>query len=213
MKYMRFYLCIIFILSMVTSCDRTDCLDKKSTQSYIPSENISSAPSISTTDKIIAEGDHFQLVSHGLKKTTYYIFDVHGNIVAKKHNDQMSVTVNEQNGVVIVREGLGNGPPATMYYCVEKDKFSSVYYDVVAYEDEIVIYPQPDGSGIVIESVFDSSIYKTIDCRLDMSFRKAIQKAYFEDGSAVVEYKCFIDENSDKTVVKKEIVPLHSSVK
>lgn len=164
-------------------------------------------------DNAVAEGDYYRIVSHGGKRTTYYILDANGITAAKKYNDLMSVTISEQDNVVIIREGLGNGPTETMYYNVKKDLFCSTYYDVAAYEDGIVVYPKTDGSGIVIESIFDSSVYQTIDCRLDMSFRKAIQNAYFENGSAVVEYKCFINEDSDKTVVKKEIVPLYPSVK
>jgi len=216
MKLIYSVFCIVMILVVVTSCDRQYSFENNSAQSTF--ETVTNVPE--TTDltesydnKVIAEGEHYKLVSHNLKRTTYYIYDTFGNIVAEEYNDQFSVTIGEENNVVAVRKGLGNGPSETFYYSVERDIFSPTYYDVAAFENGLVIYPEPDGTAVVIESIFDDSIYQTIDCRLDMSFRKAIQNAYFENGSAVVEYKCFINEDSDKTVVKKEIVPLYPSVK
>ena len=162
----------------------------------------------STPDKVVAEGDHYRLVSHGGKHTTYYIFDANGNTAAKKYNYLKSATVSEQDRVVIICEGFGDGPTETMYYSVDKDLFCSTYYDVAAFENGVAVYPKADGSGIVIESVFDSSVCVFLERDLDMAWGKAIENAYFQDDTVVVEYRCFEDGNAEESTLRTEKITL-----
>lgn len=164
---------------------------------------------IEVRDTAHSEGKHHRYEVYVHKRSNVYIYDSDGNIVYEEYNDLSNVSVEETDGLVVIKKGLGNGPMETKYYSTEKNIISDdYYYDVAAYDDGKIIYA--DGSsGIVIKSIFDSSVYHYIEDRLDIKWRLwCIKNAYFEDGKAVVEYRYFEAEDSEESSVKTVVVDL-----
>ena len=221
MKIITSAICVIAIMSLLTSCNRQVPSEANPTQSNADSETVNSSADAtsaqstpheeagSESDKVIAEGDHYRLVSNGTNSTAYYIFDANGNTVWKKYSEGTSTRIGEQDNVVAVSEKSGYElSEKTMYYSVDKDLFSRTYYDVAAYENGVAVYPKADGSGIVIESVFDSSVCVFLERDLDMAWGKAIENAYFQDDTVVVEYRCFEDGNAEESTLRTEKITL-----
>ncbi|MBR6808201.1 MAG: hypothetical protein IKM46_07465 [Clostridia bacterium] len=157
-------------------------------------------------DSAESEGKHHRYERYIFKRSEFSLYDTDGTVVYREYNDLSSVSLEERDGLVIINKGLGNGNE-TRYYSIEKNVLSEIFYGVASYSDGVVIYPDGD-SGIVIKSVFDSSVYHYIEDRLDSSFGKLIENAYFENGKAVVKYRCFDGDDSEGSSVKTLAVEL-----
>ena len=213
-KYIAFLLCFMMILSLFsctaedgnnespdTNTDTEKGIGDTNTEPERDTEENSSSED-AEQGEVVEATDYYKIVSIGLGKSEYRIYDRWGKEVLVEVTDKpLRISFIDQ-WVVEIRIGMGTGTSVSKYYDVRNECFSEEYLYVVAVSGNLLAYVDAspghdaDKGTFVVRDIFDGNgFFKAFSLNFSPREVMPISRAEFTEREMALEL-VYLDQTS-----------------